>query len=293
MFSGKATEKHSGAVHEHNSPLRSTPHETLFSYSSGRFLYNEQARLRERCMRFDVSALEKAIETHVGHGSVKTLVKISEGGFNRVLSATMEDGFRAIVKIPFWISVPKAYATASEVATLTFLRSKGIPVPKVYGWSSTTDNLVGVEYVIMEHALGVGADTRWFNNTKHQKHALVTGIVDIEKKLFNIPFGAVGSLYFKSDLPPRLQGPLYVPGTPDETRDSDTYCIGPIADYMFWYGKRAELELDRGPCMPFLGAKLWTCNHPADPSLRDQLQQLPSCNSWKGSQVDRKIWEAS
>lgn len=83
----------------------------------------------------------------------------------------------------------------------------------------------------------------------------MTGIVDIEKKLFNIPFGAVGSLYFKSDLPPELHGPLYMAGTPDEAGDSETYCIGPIADYMFWYGQRAKLELDRGPCMFFLNVK--------------------------------------
>ncbi|PLB51514.1 serine/threonine protein kinase [Aspergillus steynii IBT 23096] len=219
----------------------------LFSYSSGRFLYNEPARLRERHVEFNASALEEAITMHVGHGNVKSLVKISEGGFNRVLLATMEDGFQAIVKIPFWISVPNTYATASEVATLTFLRAKGIPVPEVYAWSSTTENPVGVEYIIMEYASGVGADTRWFKNTKHQKHALVTGIVNFEKTLFEIPFGAVGSLYFKSDLPPKLQSPLYRAGTPDEAGDSQIYCIGPITDYMFWYGQRAEMELDRGP----------------------------------------------
>ncbi|KAH8429875.1 phosphotransferase family protein [Aspergillus melleus] len=195
---------------------------------------------------FDVAALETAVEKHVGHGNVKSLTKLSEGGFNRVLLATMEDGFRAVVKISYKISVPKTYATASEVATLTFLRSKDIPVPVVYGWSSTNENSVGVEYIIMEHALGVGADTCWFDTTKYQKKALVTGIVDIEKKLFDIPFASIGSLYFKRDLPPHLQGQLYQPGTPDGDEDSET-CIGPIADYMFWYGQRANLELDRGP----------------------------------------------
>lgn len=101
----------------------------------------------------------------------------------------------------------------------------------------------------MEYVSGVGADTRWFDTTKYQKKELVTGIINIEKKLFGISFASVGSLYFKSDLPPQWQGQLYQSGTPDKDRDSDTYCIGPIADYMFWYGKRAELELDRGPCM--------------------------------------------
>jgi RIO-like serine/threonine protein kinase len=83
----------------------------------------------------------------------------------------MEDDFKAIIKIPYWISVPKSYATASEAATLTFLRSKGVPVPEVYGWSSTTENPVGVEYIIMEHVSGVSADTRSFNTTKYEKHA--------------------------------------------------------------------------------------------------------------------------
>lgn len=225
------------------------PDDKLFSYSSGRFLYNEELRLRERHVRFDVAALENAIAKHVDHGNVKSITKPSEGGFNRVLLATMEDDFRAIIKIPYWISGPKTYATASEVATLKFLRSKGVPVPEVYGWSSTSENGVGVEYIIMEHASGVGVDTRWFDTTKYQNKALVTGIVDIEKKLFNIPFGSVGSVYFKNDLPREWQGQLYQPGTPDESQDSETYCIGPIADYMFWYGQRAKLDLNRGPCM--------------------------------------------
>jgi cysteinyl-tRNA synthetase len=42
-------------------------------------------------------------------------------------------------------------------------------VPEDYGWSSITENAVGVEYIIMEHASGVGADTRWFDITKYQK----------------------------------------------------------------------------------------------------------------------------
>ncbi|BCS01189.1 phosphotransferase enzyme [Aspergillus luchuensis] len=146
---------------------RSISNESLFSYSSGRCLYNKQARLRERYVSFDISALAKAVAKHVDHGCLESIVKLREGGFNRVLLATMEDGFRAIIKIPYWISIPRTYATASEVATLAFLRSKKIPVPEVYGWSSVTGNPVGVEYIIMEHVAGVGADTRWFNNTKH------------------------------------------------------------------------------------------------------------------------------
>lgn len=132
------------------------PNRDLFSYSSGRFLYNEKTRLRERYVEFNINALKQALKSHVNRGNVVDLTKLAEGGFNRVLLATLEDGFKVIVKIPYRsISVPGTYATASEVATLTFLRSKDIPVPEVYGWSSTRENAVGVEYIIMEYGSGI------------------------------------------------------------------------------------------------------------------------------------------
>ena len=70
-------------------------------------------------------------------GMFKKLEKISEGDFNQEFLATMHDSFRAIVKVFYWISVMKTYATAIEVATLSFLGAKGIAVPEVYGWFST------------------------------------------------------------------------------------------------------------------------------------------------------------
>ncbi|EGE00858.1 hypothetical protein TESG_08160 [Trichophyton tonsurans CBS 112818] len=227
--------------------IESDPCHNLFSYTSGRFLYNESTRLRERYVEFNVSSLKEAVTKHTG-GKVIDLQKLGEGGFNRAFSAILESGQQVVVKIPYPLSVPRKYATASEVATLKFLRSKGIPVPKVYGWSATDDNAVGVEYIIMEAASGIGLNTKWFNMTKKQQQAVTLGIIGIEKTLFDIPFGSIGSLYFKTDLPPELQADLYLPGASDPDGDCDTFCIGPIADYMFWYGKRAELAVDRGPC---------------------------------------------
>lgn len=222
----------------------------LFSYSSGRFLYNEQLRLQERHVEFNIAALEDAACQYTSRSKVVDLVKLSEGGFNRVLLLTFDDGFKAVVKIPYNLCVPTTYTTASEVATLAFLRRKGAPVPDVYGWSSTADNAVGAEYIIMEFVSDMGLDTKWFGLTKVQQRDLALGIVEIEKNLLSIPFGSIGSLYFKKDIPPEAQTDLYAAGTPDPDGDSDTFCIGPIADYMFWYGQRSQLEgVDHGPCM--------------------------------------------
>ncbi|KAK2732004.1 Phosphotransferase enzyme [Myotisia sp. PD_48] len=235
------------AGHAARIALGSNSNQDFYSYTSGRFLYNEDIRLRERHVEFNVAALKEVVSRHTGGGRVMNFRKLSEGGFNRVFLVTLENDLRVVVKIPYHIYVPKKYATASEVATLSFLRSKGVPVPQIYGWSATSDNPIGVEYIVMSLASGICLDTKWFDMTKKQQLTVATGIVDIEKILFNIPFGAIGSLYFKKDIPPELRADLYAPGTKDPAGDSDVFCIGPITDYMFWYGKRAEFWSDNGP----------------------------------------------
>ena len=145
--------------------------------------------------------------------------------------------------------MPKKYTTASEVATTDLLRSKGMPMPRIFGWSADANNPVGVEYIIMEKASGIPLETRWFDLSKHERHYLVTSLVDIEKKLFDIPFGNFGSIYYKSDLPPDLQLDLYMSDTdPVMVSQDERFCIGPTTDYMFWYGQRADLHTSRGPC---------------------------------------------
>ncbi|EER37827.1 phosphotransferase enzyme family protein [Histoplasma capsulatum H143] len=229
------------------SPCNGTNDE-LFIYTSGRFLYNEQRRLEERRINFDVAALKHAAEQHVGQGKITNLRKLAEGGFNRVFLLTTEDGFQAVAKVPYMITVPKHYTTASEVATTDLLRSKGIPVPRILGWSADPNNSVGAEYIIMEKASGIPLETRWFNLSKQERHHLVTSLVDIEAKIFDIPFGHFGSIYYRNDVPSNLQQDLYVESTnPAMSSADERFCIGPTTDYMFWYGKRAELGIDRGP----------------------------------------------
>lgn len=131
----------------------------------------------------------------------------------------MEDDFQAVIKIPYWIAVPKHYAIASEAATLEYLHSKGIPVPKVYGYSSTNNNPVGVEFIIMEKAVGLGLETKWLDMIKRERHKLASSFVKIEKKFFDIPFKSIGSIYFKEDVPPHLQAAIYADGN---DTDNDT-----------------------------------------------------------------------
>lgn len=219
----------------------------LFAYTSGRFIFNEEPRLRERYVKFNPAALFKEVENVLGaeHGAPKGITKLAEGGFNRVLLLTMQDGFEIIVKIPYPLAGPKYYATASEAATLQYLFSLGIPVPRVFGYSPSDSNELGVEYIIMEKAPGVGLQSRWLEMSKRERHNLASSFVEIEKKLFDLPLRAHGSIYFKEDIPSQQQGDLYHLGA---GKDTDVFCIGPSADYTFWHGRRAGLALHRGPC---------------------------------------------
>lgn len=232
----------------------------LFSYTSGRYLYNGKRRLAERYVEFNIEELKTVAAESVGRKQVSYMKKLAEGGFNRVFLLTMGDGYEVIAKIPYHLTIPKQFTTESEVATLDFLQSKGIPVPRVYAWSSKSDNTVGTEYIIMEKAPGQPLEDRWFTLDPKERVRLVTSYVELERKLFSLPIDAYGSLYYKENLPPHLQADIYAPETPDESGDSKRFCVGPTADYMFWRGKRAGLELDRGPCMYFVCNCLFLLN---------------------------------
>lgn len=206
--------------------------------------------MKERHVEFNVEALQGAAEASAGneHGKVVTMKKLAEGGFNRVFVLEFQDGFELIAKIPYrtTAALPEYFATASEAATLTFLRLKGVPVPEVYSYSASIDNPVRTEYILMEKAPGLCLASKWANLQDLEIRRLGHSFVELERKLFEIPFSATGSLYFKKDIPSDLQAPLYTEEHAGGT-EANQFCIGPVADYMFWYGRRARLQLNRGP----------------------------------------------
>jgi aminoglycoside phosphotransferase (APT) family kinase protein len=57
-------------------------------------------------------------------------------------------------RIPYLVTVPKYHAVASKVATMEFLRSSGLPIPQVYGYSPVSDIAAKTEYIFMEFVRG-------------------------------------------------------------------------------------------------------------------------------------------
>ncbi|KAL6233340.1 hypothetical protein BDW75DRAFT_193391 [Aspergillus navahoensis] len=135
----------------HPSILHSNQHggDTLFSYTSGRWLWDEAAQLRKRYQPFNVEELKQTAARSVDAEFCVKITKLPEGSYNKTFLLTMDNDVQVIAKIPNPY-IPQKFVTASEVAALDFLRNElGIPVPRVFAWSSKKDQPVGVEYIIM------------------------------------------------------------------------------------------------------------------------------------------------
>ncbi|RMZ78597.1 hypothetical protein DV738_g3734, partial [Chaetothyriales sp. CBS 135597] len=198
-----------------------------------RWLWNEPQKVQQHTLRFDVKALKHVVAKTAGLEGQSQRVKVkklAEGASNKVMTATVGQR-RFIVKMPDPL-VPRRLITASEVATLEFLRTElDLPVPRVLAWSDSDDNAVGREYIILEEARGVDLKTAWPSLDIRQRMDLVEQIVTIQQRLLQASksFRAYGSLYFTEDAAKfDFDRQIEV-----ETAKSSRYIIGPLAHEHF------------------------------------------------------------
>ncbi|KAH9984925.1 hypothetical protein BJV77DRAFT_1062084 [Russula vinacea] len=145
-----------------------------------------------------------------------------------------------VARIPYPATVPKYYAVASEVATMGFLRFSGLPVPQVYGYSPTSDNAAKTEYIFMEFMRGMTLSDVWLELGESDIVSILRQLAQLESRMMSIPFPAGGSLYYAHDLEKvarRAAIPL----------KDERFCVGPDTRLPMWYGRRSQLDVDRGP----------------------------------------------
>jgi hypothetical protein len=80
--------------------VQSQEHESFFRYSSGRWIWDEEQQLRSRYKAFNVDELRKVAARSIGSDSCISMVKLTEGGYNKVFRLLMNDGKAAIMRIP-------------------------------------------------------------------------------------------------------------------------------------------------------------------------------------------------
>jgi hypothetical protein len=172
---------------------------SLFCYTSGRWLWNEREQLEARYRQFDVPNLQRAACQAVGVDKCLSIEKIGEGNYNKAYRLEMADGKRIVAKVPHPNAGPRGLTTASEVATMEFVRTVlNIPVPKVLAWSATDHNPVRAEYIIMEEAKGTQLHGVWQDLPLRTKSDIIREFVDVEKKLLSVSFDMYDSACFST-----------------------------------------------------------------------------------------------
>ncbi|KAH8726037.1 phosphotransferase enzyme family protein [Phaeosphaeriaceae sp. PMI808] len=217
-------------------------------FTSWRWLWKEREQLAMRYIKFDLQELCRLAASSIGSDFCTEAVKFGEGQFNKVFLLTMNDGKEVVAKLPNPNAGQPHFATASEVATMNFLRSAHLPIPQIYTWnSSLVNNSVGAEYIIMEKQPGIILDDLWDDMQGSQKAEVLKHVVAIEKELASMKFTKFGGLYYKSDLPQSgSTDPLYIDGNGAKVY-SDEFGIGPTNHRSFFDFGTGTLDIDRGP----------------------------------------------
>jgi hypothetical protein len=176
--------------------------------------------------------------------------KLGEGGLDRTFLITLDTGFQLVARIPYPLLIPKAYALASEVAAMDFLRSKRLPIPKVYAYSFTSKNEAETEYILMQYVEGADLSQIWFELKEDEIISLMDQLAKVESTMMSISFPAGGSIYYARDLK-ELSGNEGIPldGQIESiSLEKERFCIGPDVSPPLWYGRREQLDVFRGPC---------------------------------------------
>jgi hypothetical protein len=123
-----------------------------------------------------------------------------------------------------------------------------MPVPRVLAWSSTNDNPVGCEYIVMDEVPGDPLDLVWDTSFKfEEKLAVVDQVQSMQSGLIrnSIQLGGYGSLYFSNDAKAfGFKKVLSVKNKNGPTR----FCLGPLAHRSFMHPEGTRAGINCGPC---------------------------------------------
>lgn len=203
--------------------------------------------MRRRRRKFGITELAQAAALAAGSRSCVKIAKLAEGSFNKAFLLTMDDSKEVVGKLPNLNAGLEHLTTANEVATMDYARNVlGVPVPQVYAWSSSTNNPVGAEYILMERCSGIELHKVWDTIIDRQKAGIIHKLVSYEAAFASSNLPMYGSLYYAKDLSSSQNSQAILPSIDQNTR-LPAFAIGPTTDRNFFDHGRAGATANRGP----------------------------------------------
>ncbi|KGO73228.1 Aminoglycoside phosphotransferase [Penicillium italicum] len=183
----------------------------------------------------------------VGSRECVNIEKLPDGMFNKTFQFTMANGAEVVGKVPNPNAGQAHFTTASEVATMDFVRNVlGTPVPRVLAWSSKAgENAVGAEYIIMEKVAGVQLSHVWYNMGIEDRFEVVKAISGYQKSWLSTSFTKYGSLYYPCDTDYQKECVL-IKSDGTHTKQPH-FVIGPSTGRDQADHGRVSIDFDRGP----------------------------------------------
>ena len=96
----------------------------------------------------------------------------------------------------------------------------------------------------MEFMRGTKLSDVWMELEEPDIVSVLRQLTQLESCMMSISFPAGGSLYYTKDLEKKGTERTSIP------LNDERFCIGPDARLHMWYGRRSQLDVDRGPCTP-------------------------------------------
>ena len=170
-----------------------------------------------------------------------------QGAFNKLYAVECPQGsFFMRVTLP----VDPHFKTLSEVATITLLQScTSVPVPRIIASSSTSDNELKFEWILMERVHGLPLDAMWASLTWNTKVPCVKEVASIMAQLFELRYDSIGNLFIAKDLPIASEHT-----SQNDATESNSVVLGQIVSMAFFWNTRLRSDVYRGP---FASSRDW------------------------------------
>jgi hypothetical protein len=111
-----------GSTH-YSSRLDWNSRDEFFRFTRGRFVVDESRNMRQREIKFDMNKLAIVAADSVGAVQCVSIKKYPDGMFNKAYIMCMDNGQEVVAKVPNPNAGIPHFTTASEVATMDFVRS--------------------------------------------------------------------------------------------------------------------------------------------------------------------------
>ncbi|KAJ4306808.1 hypothetical protein N0V88_000176 [Collariella sp. IMI 366227] len=205
-----------------------------------------------------IAAMRRILAQQFSQFADADIKYFAKGTFNRLYSLTNASWEKSYI---FRVSIPVEpfYKTESEIATMEYIRRHtSIPVPPVIAYSSSDNNDLGYEWILMEMMPGEPLRKLWPTMPNEARVRVFVELAHHVKTLVSLQFSKFGNIFFADVADHVLTSQASQASQVSETRtggiviDKDlgpdkNFVLGRIVAQDFFFDKRLHYPGSRGP----------------------------------------------